>query len=291
MKTTGEEYKYCPFCGKLIYAKAAICKHCGKTLPNESKPKSRADNIYQKYDPRDIMIGKICTIIFLIAVSYSFLGDVGYRISHLFPKASEIVETPVNPQSECIQENMSAPSHITIGSGRKYRILLKQAKYSLSGIVVAKNTNFWLRGIMQNKFDEVVPIDFGIAFGKIADKKLLKEHFKFKSHKTLGEARQLSERWDSSTPFGFGYIHSHVSHNHIIPATDNVAAVLLKIKKWDNVRLDGYLVDIVYPDGTTSLTSLSRSDTNIESRGANRTGGACEIFYVEGVQLGNKYYR
>ena len=284
-------YKNCPFCGKLIAENAHVCKHCGHEIPREYEVKKRDNFAYmQKHDPVTLMIGQILTIIAGAILLYSFLGDVGYQLSHLSPKVSEIKAEAINPHQECIQENINPPEQMTIGKGKTYRIILKQAKYTISGIVVAKNRNFWLRGFMQNYFDEVVPIDFGIVWGDIADIPMLKKHFKFKSEKTLGEARQLSWRCDGKISQSYEYTRSHISHNHIIPATDNVASAHLKVKRWDTIKLDGYLVDIVQPNGYTSMTSLARDDSNVSSRGANHYGGACEVFYVTGIQIGNKYY-
>ena len=280
-------YKKCPFCGKLITENACTCKHCGGEIPKGFEVPDKKYEQQEKYDPAMLMVGRVLTSITAAVLLYSFLGDVGYQLSHLSPKISEIREEGVNPKQECQQEDLPTPEEITIGQGKTHRILLKQAKYTLSGIVVAKNRNFWLRGFMQNYFDEVVPIDFGMAWGEIADIDTLKK-FKFKSSKTLGEARQLRYKWWlKDVPQNEGYVHSHSSHNHIIPATDNVASALLKVKKWDSIKLDGYLVDIIQPNGMTSHTSLSRSDTNPTSRG----NGACEVFYVTGIQIGNKYYK
>ena len=281
-------YKKCPFCDKIIAENALVCKHCGRELPKEYISPSKTNNYIQsKHDPTVMLIGKIVTTIAITMILYSFLGDVGYQLSHFSPKVSEIKPEGVNPKLECVQENLKSPEQMEIGKGKTFRIIIKQAKYTLSGIVVAKNRNFWLRGFMQNYFDEVVPIDFGIAWGELSDINTLKK-FKIKSSKTLGEARMLRYQWKlKDVPQNPDYVFSHISHNHIIPATDNVASALLKVKKWDSIKLEGYLVDIIQPNGYTSMTSLSRTDTNPTSRGS----GACEVFYVTGIQIGNKYYK
>ncbi len=291
-------YKKCPYCGKLVIESAIFCKHCNKHLGNgendstTTKKNKISRNDYLKDRP-EYKIGQICTIIVISALIYSFLGDVSYQISHFIPKVSAIKE-PATLPGEAIQTNLKTPKQIEINSGKKYRLLLAQAEYSLTGIIVAKNTNFWLREIMQNDFDEVVPLDFGIAWGDIADKSFLKKYFKFSSQKTLGQARALKFSWKlPKNSVSSDYITSHISHNHIIPATDNVASALLRLNKWDTVKLDGYLVDIIQPSGYTSYTSLSRGDNNPQSRGASKddgAGGACEIFYVTSVQIGKKHY-
>jgi len=276
------EFKKCTHCGRLVLSNATTCRHCGAALEATKKTSVKKP----KASTPELIVYKICFFIVVIAIVLSFLGDVTFQLTHLFPKPSQTNLEPVNPHTEMQQDNLQPPKQINYKTGNEFRILILQAKYSLSGIVVAKNNNFWLRVVMQNDFDKVVPFDFGIVWGDIADKKLLEKHFKFKSFKTLGQARMLSYKWRSNVPYSADYILSHISHNHIIPANDNITSALFKIKKWNNVKFDGYLVDIIYPSGVTSYTSLSRSDTNPQSRG----GGACEIFYVTGVQIGDKYY-
>ena len=277
------EFKKCTQCGRLVISTATTCRHCGAILDDVKKSQTGTQNIPATFE---MQIGKICFCLVIFAIVLSFLGDVTFQLTHLFPKPSQTNLEPINPHIEMQQENLQPSEQINYKMGNEFRILILQAKYSLSGIIVAKNNNFWLRVVMQNDFDKVVPFDFGIAWGDIADKKLLEKHFKFKSFKTLGQARMLYYEWESDVPYSKDYILSHISHNHIIPANDNITSALFKIKKWNNVKFDGYLVDIIHPNGGTSYTSLSRSDTNPKSRG----GGACEIFYVTGVQIDDKYY-
>ena len=58
-----------------------------------------------------------------------------------------------------------------------------------------------------------------------------------------------------------------------------------------HIKLKGYLVDVKANGRIIAYTSLSRTDSNKSSRGANKGGGACEIMYVEEVQIGNRIYR
>ena len=117
---------------------------------------------------------------------------------------------------------------------------------------------------------------------------------KFKSTKTLGQARALDFHRKGDAPWSDGYIQSHTAHTHIIPANSNIMGGLLKTKKDNIIKLDGYLVDIyTNKSEIVGRTSLSRSDTNATSRGQNgrNAGGACEVMYVTEVQIGNKIYR
>lgn len=238
---------------------------------------------------------RISLIIAIVIILNSIAGDISFRIKYSFPKVSATTNYAIDTSKETIQQDLNGKKYIKY-QGENYPFVLNYlAKYSISGIVVAKNDNFWFRDIMRSKFDDLCLMDLGIVWGDLAaDKDLLYKHLKFKSKKTLGQARQLSYRWDGYAPWGESYITSHVAHTHTIPANTNVMGALLKIKINDKVKLDGYLVDI-YTDKSeiVARTSLSRSDNNATSRGKNgqNYGGACEVMYVNSVQIGQNIYK
>lgn len=232
--------------------------------------------------------GKI-SLIALILISFnSMLGDLLFRVKYSFPKAT-VIEQVIDISKEPVQINLQDAKYIKYRGEKDLYALKPQAEYSISALVVAKNSNFWFRDIMRSKFDDVALLDLGLVWGDLAsDKKELYSHIKFKSKKTLGQARMLQYRWDGTSPWGNDYITSHIAHTHMIPANPNVMGGLLQIKKNDTVKIDGYLVDI-YTDKSelVAYTSMSRHDTNASSRGS----GACEDMYVTQVQIGNKIYR
>ena len=238
------------------------------------------------------LICYILLLIFLFITLYSLLGDISFRFRYSHPKVSGITETKLDPTKEPMQIEVDEKNFRKIQGEKNLHAAKIMAKYSITGMVVAKNQNFWFRGVMRNEFDDVALIDYGIVWGDLVDKNLIKEHFTFKSKKTLGEARQLSYHW-TNIPQSSSYVGTHVAHTHIIPANDNVMGALLKVKKYDIVRLDGYLVDLYNPRTSQryAMTSLSRSDTNATSRGHNQGGGACEVMYVARVQIENKIYK
>lgn len=233
--------------------------------------------------------GKISLIALILIVFNSMLGDLLFRVKYSFPKVTTVTENIIDTSKEPIQINLQDAKYIKYRGEKGLYALKPQAEYSISALVTAKNSNFWFRDIMRSKFDDVALLDLGLVWGDLStDKKELYKHIKFNSKKTLGQARILYYRWDGSSPWGSGYITSHIAHTHMIPANANVMGGLLQIKKNDVVKIDGYLVDI-YTDKSdlVAYTSLSRTDTNASSRG----GGACEDMYVTQVQIGNKIYK
>lgn len=235
---------------------------------------------------------RISLIAFILICLNSILGDAVFRLQYSFPKVTSTTIEQINTFKDPIQINISDNEIITAKGDKNRYILRPQAKYSLSGLVIAKNTNFWFRDIMRSNFDDICLMDIGVAWGELAnDKNELYKHWKFKSHKSLGQSRRLE--WRSKPPYDntvwdLGYVSSHVSHTHLIPKNANIMGALLTIKKNDTVKLDGYLVDI-YTDKNENVarTSMSRQDKDSTSRGS----GACEDMYVTQVQLGNKIYK
>lgn len=235
---------------------------------------------------------KVCLILFILMVFNSILGDMLFRVKYSFPQISTTTEQKIDTSKDPIQINLTNAKYIKAYGEKNVYALQPQAEYSISGMVVTKNTNFWFRDVMRNKFDDICLMDLGIVWGDLAnERKKLYKHWKFKSHKTLGQSRRLE--WRSKPPYNdmpwtLGYVSYHISHTHLIPANRNVMAGLLSIKKNDIVKLDGYLVDI-YTDKNelVARTSMSRTDTDPTSRGS----GACEDMYVRQVQIGNKIYK
>jgi hypothetical protein len=76
-------------------------------------------------------------------------------------------------------------------------------------------------------------------------------------------------------------IQAHVANHHLVPASDDVAAAMKRIRAGDLVTLRGKLVDVEILDrggGSRfrSRTSLSREDVG---------SGACEQVWVEAIDV------
>ena len=78
-------------------------------------------------------------------------------------------------------------------------------------------------------------------------------------------------RWQGEPPLPPAEIARSSANMHMIPADRAVAAALARIGEGDRVRIDGWLVEAVAPDGWRWRSSTSRDDTG---------GGACELVYV-----------
>ncbi len=249
---------------------------------------------------RDILAheDKVITIGLVVALilMYLFRGVIFYwlKFGIAIPQGYEIRPIPVMEepiQTDYTDEEKERKIFTYTSLINSHQItMMPQAHYVLSGKAVAINHDFWF---ITEFFDSAALYDLGTAWGKIADKKMFKKYIRTYSQKVeMTGARRLNWRWRSDVPYSGNYIASHISHSHIIPANRNIMAGLLTIKLWDNVQIEGELVDMEYYSQKRNYryeyyTSLSRTDSDADSRGS----GACEAVYVTKLRVGNRIYQ
>lgn len=143
------------------------------------------------------------------------------------------------------------------------------ASFDVAGVVA---------GAERYRFDNeafLSPVDFVLTWGELpADP--------YRSKVTY---RQMTRYYFWRTPssdLDAGYIQSHSSNMHMIPATSNLKRALTSVGEGDSVRVRGLLVNAAREDGYTWNSSRSRKDSG---------PGACELIWVEELQVGRKVYR
>ena len=113
------------------------------------------------------------------------------------------------------------------------------------------------------------PVDFAVVWGELVKKENY-EQIEFKQ----------SGRWAYFRPkdrslYDNSFISRHFANMHLIPADEIVLAGLKNVQKYDEIYMEGYLVNIEsFKNGRLSMiwnSSLSRSD---------RGDGACEIMFI-----------
>lgn len=235
------------------------------------------------------------TIIAILVVLFLFRGFFSYWIKFGKPVAAKAPAQEISVNNDPIQINYSNEEQnkkrfVYTSLLNKHKItIIPQAHYELSGLVVALNHNFWFK---DDFFDSAALYDLGVAWGAIGKKEIYSKYFKSYSAKT--EATGSRVLWtESKIPNSFtrGYVNSHFSHSHIVPANKNIMAALLKLKKWDIVKIDGELIDMEYMSRgipQSYQTSMTRTDIGMDG---DRGNGSCETIYVTKVQIGNKIYR
>lgn len=239
---------------------------------------------------------KKISLIVLLLLAFIFRGSIIYWAKFSFAIPNEYTNEKIDTSKDPIQTKYSKQEQkqktFTYKSliNKNTMEIIPQAHYEISGKVIAANHSFLF---ISKFFDSAALYDLGTAWGKMADKNLYKKYIKIYSQKTeLTGARRLHWSWRSDVPLPPGYITSHLSHTHIIPANRNIMAAMLKLRKYQDFKLEGELVDMNYYDKNMRrvmhyYTSLSRNDTDASSRGS----GACETMYVTKVQIGNHIYK
>ncbi len=251
----------------------------------------------------------IALVVFVLYIlRYMLFGDMIVRAQYPPPKVTRMATQVINTKDDPVQVELDQPYRFKAYIwGTKYP-MEAQASYSISGLTVAKNhiivakkTNFFLRNVYTDAFDDISPVDIGMTWGDLDDKKTVQKYFNFQSRNFQTVGRQLNPKVKGcynmigiclfNKYHDFQYLGTHMAHTHTIPASENILSTLLSIKKWDIVRLDGYLVDVSDATGRKfAMTSMSRDDSNTKSRGWGQGGGACEVMYVTQIQIGDKIY-
>jgi hypothetical protein len=119
------------------------------------------------------------------------------------------------------------------------------------------------------------PVDLVMTWGKLPEE----------PYKSRVRYSQMTRFYFWRTPtadIDLTYIQTHSANMHMIPASDNVRRALLAVDDGDRVRVRGLLVNALGKDGFTWNSSTTRQDDG---------PGACELVWVEEIQIGRDVYR
>jgi hypothetical protein len=128
------------------------------------------------------------------------------------------------------------------------------------------------------RFDDgafLVPVDLVMTWGKLPEEP-------YRSKVSYGQITRYYFWHTPASDLDLHYIETHSANMHLIPADDNVRRALLSVGRGDRVRVQGLLVNARRDDGFHWTTSMTRGDTG---------PGACELVWVEQIQIGRDVYR
>ena len=125
-----------------------------------------------------------------------------------------------------------------------------------------------------DEWDFALPMDLALAWGPVADPAVLR---RMKFHLS---GRYVSW-WAEDGALPPRVIQEHVANHHLVPASEEVAREMKRVRKGDLVTLRGKLVDVEIVDRSgksafRSRTSLARDDVG---------SGACEQLWVEAIEV------
>jgi hypothetical protein len=183
------------------------------------------------------------------------------------PRGAEAAR-PVDWSGEPVQVNEEG-TPFTVATRKGPVELRPRARYEVAAVVA---------GAERYLFDTTAflsPVDLVLTWGELP-----REPY----HGRVSYA-QMTRYYFWSTPsseLDLRYIEAHSANTHLIPANDNLRRAVLAVGAGDAVRLRGLLVDASAAGGLTWRSSLSRGDTG---------PGACELLYVQEVQVDDRVYR
>lgn len=180
----------------------------------------------------------------------------------------ETVPLP-DPGAEPVQEYLAGAAPFTEWRLFKEFRLTPRAHFDVSARVLS--TERYRAG----DSGELIPWDFAVAWGPAANEDSIRRV-------SISQYARFYV-WSTSDPgLDRAAFARHSANMHLIPASTRVERALGGARRGDIVRLEGDLVDVQLPDGSSWNTSLTREDTG---------AGACETVYVSTLTIGRWRYR
>ena len=177
-------------------------------------------------------------------------------------------EGPIDWTAEPLQDDAAAGEPFTLATRKGTVTLHPRARYEAAAVVA---------GAERYRFDATAflsPVDLVLTWGELPREP-------YEGEVSYGQMTRYYF-WRTAAPLDLAYIAEHSANTHLIPANANLRRAVLAVDEGDEVRLRGRLVDAVAENGLTWKTSKTRKDTG---------PGACELLYVEEVQVGGRIYR
>jgi hypothetical protein len=174
---------------------------------------------------------------------------------------------PVDWHAEPAQADTDrAPFHRS--AGRREFDLLPRAEMEVAARVA---------GTERYRFDELAPlapVDAILTWGDLPEPP-------FAGRISYDQMARFYLWSTHSRDLDLRYIERHSANFHLMPGSENVRRALVRLDVGDDARLRGLLVDVSDDSGRRFKTSLTRNDTG---------AGACEILWVEEIQVGDAVF-
>ena len=207
-----------------------------------------------------------------VVLTIGVVGWLLYNFVYMRPYGGESAP-PVDLTRDPVQVEQGAPETVRIERHGKPYLVEKHHRYEIQGhVLMASSYSIFYTS-------EFFPVDLGLIWGDRVEHVL--DNYDFNQG-----GRWLF--WQSRGPVPkaeIEYLKTHISNSHLLPAEGNwnVEKAVRWIDRGDLVRLKGYLVTIKHASGKNYI----RSSTTRDDKG----DGACEVMWVEEVQIGDTVYR
>ncbi len=210
-------------------------------------------------------------LLFALLLAVAGAGLIAYNYLTAPEESESTAPVPISIINEPIQNPAPGVTIPIIEHGGKRIILNAVAEYKIDAVLISKHPYHW--GIMNN----LAPWDYALIWGGVPH---MLSWLKFRQ-----SGRFCYYKFTGTAALNHAYVNSHMSNNHIIPATKNIRRALRLGKKGMKVHLEGYLVNVEVGKKSRVLSTWISSQVRTDSG-----MGACEIFYVKKLQLEDKVY-
>jgi len=214
-------------------------------------------------------LNKIFKIIYTILIILIFIS---WRQVRKLPPPDEISHLLLN---EPIQLEGTNKQNFNFAYHQQNYNIEPLADYELWGLVVSKNNiNSWYN--LYHDKNSVNLQDLCVVWGdNVQSGAYYQKNIKFSSGEWTCYYR-------SSGRMDIFFNHHQLSNNHLLASSSVVQRVIRSVNVGDQIYLKGALIDYSNQgDNIYRRTSLSRTDSNKSSR----AGGACEIMFVDEIEV------
>ncbi len=161
----------------------------------------------------------------------------------------------------------AAPVQVNLRHGAELQkdntTLATRAHFDITARVLSRKDYSW------GDDADLVPIDLALGWGRMSDSTVL-------AHVDISQSGRFYYWHVKELPIPRREIETSSANMHMIPADPSVKRQLEKVRAGQVIHIDGFLVDASRPNGWHWKTSMTRNDTG---------GGACELIYVESVDV------
>ncbi|HPB68545.1 MAG TPA: hypothetical protein PLT76_00370 [Candidatus Omnitrophota bacterium] len=133
------------------------------------------------------------------------------------------------------------------------------ASFELEALVLGAKHYSW------GRTGRLVPVDLALGWGPMSDGRIVRKI-------GIHQYNRFYHWWTRTSIIQRRDVEIHSANMHLIPAREEVAREMKKVKRGQVVSLEGYLVNVKGEDGWSWTTSLTREDIG---------WGACELIWVE----------
>jgi hypothetical protein len=251
------------------------CERCGALLKGGPDP-------YGRGQPRATQSsGRLPVTVLIVAlavIAVVVVSVIGWRYVTRTPAPVESAEQaqPIDLATEPVQVSSANAELHQQPDGTA---IVALASYKIYAKVIGVRT--WAP---YDHASSGFPIDLALTWGDVAASDYHKYvDFHFTTDYSANQWLMYQFRWGVSPPWSQAYFMCHVSNNHVCPASRNLYNAVKSLKEGDQVIIEGYLALSKRADGSPVLnSSLTRDDTD---------AGACEAFFVNRLQIGNRVYK